>query len=602
VRRIIPVLALLHLAGCGEDKATILYISVTARDGVPVQPTTLEVIFAHEGERLPTILTKNNRGQPPSIPTSFVIRAEGRKGPAEVTVKSKDDHDYVTGEGTAAVEIAAGGRSDATVTLLPADVQINSRYQEDQIFSTDLSGPAWGRQVSAAGDGSFVVVWEDWSNALARFDIYYRMFDKTGIPRMNAVTGKAEEHVANEYNHIYDMPTVAVQDDGRFVVAWQRNDLTAKTYKIYSRAFTSDGKPDAMSDSGHEIEISGAEVTGDLHASVPFVTALKDDDRGYVVVWQQMNTTTAEVKGRFLGPNGAPTKMFNGKNEPFSVSGSFTLASPPFAAPVVAPGANKGFMVVWNDKGALKGRAFAQKASPIGSAAIDIDTAKSGKVTETAVCYLPYGYAVAWSDSLATPPDADGTSIRFRRFDLNGVAKDDQEFTLNTSVAGNQHQPAIANRPDGSLLAVWTTQHSTPDAGGGIRGRRMLSNGIPVGNDFQINTTTIDAQDKPSVSRHTIDSFIVGFMDNSRTYPDTLGSGIRARLVYPDFAPKDGQIGGLCEVANQNTCAAELYCAQTFTGPRCLNKCIKGQAAGCVNGGTCQTLSGTEVVDLCLVK
>jgi hypothetical protein len=591
-------LLLLSAPGCGGGTATLLVVTVTAKEGV-AQPALLHVVFSNEGDRNEQVLTKNNRDQPPTLPTSFAIRADGRKGPAEISIRAKDDHDVVIGEGSGTAEIVADKRVDLVVTLYPTDFQVNARYQEDQIFSTDIGGAAFGRQVAAAADGSFVVVWEDFSSVMQRFDAYYRLFDKNGVPRLNAVTGKSEENTANESNDVYDMPAVAVQDDGRFVISFQRFNKTANTSQIFSRAFTSDGKPDAASDSGHEIQLSGPEVTGSLHGEAPFVAALKDDDRGYIVVWHQENGTNLEVKGRFLGPNGVPTKTANGKNEPFSIATITAGAQLVYPSPAVAAGVNKGFMVVWNDNGALKGRSYAAKAAPI-SVTFDVDTTKSGKVLEANISWLSYGYAVGWTDQLAVPPDSEGSCIRFRRFDLNGAAKDDQEFTLNTSVAGNQRHPSLSTRSDGSILVAWSTDNAASDPLGGIRARRVLSNGIPVGNDFQVNTTTIDRQEKPSVAARGQESFIVGFVDNSRTPPDTLGSGIRARLLYPEYRPSDGQIGALCDVANQGSCAADLYCAQSYSGPRCLNRCDKATPS-CPNGGTCTTLSGAEI-NLCLYK
>jgi hypothetical protein len=587
-RSLLLLLLALHVlsAGCGKEKATALLVQVVVKNGV-ARASSLEVTFSHGGDRLPNILSAGGELIP--FPTSFVILANGREGPVEVAVKAKDASEYVIGEGLASGTLIPDGTAKLQLVLYPTDFQVNARFQGDQFFSTEA---AFGRGVAAAPEGSFVGVWEDACGPLARCDIYYRLFDRTATPRLNVVTGKSEEHTANQANDVYDMPAVAMQESGNFVVAWQRSLVSSSTFKIYSRAFTSDGRPDPGAASGGEVEISGSDAAT-AKPSVPYVAALRD--KGYVVVWQQQNGSTWEIKGRYLGSSGAPAAAYNGSSDPFTVT-SFTTASTTRPAPAVAPGVNQGFMVVWNEGGAVKGRPYGQKAVPL-KAAVEVDATKSGKVEEINIGTLSYGYAVIWTDTVKVGPDTDGSSIRIRRFELNGAPfqTTEGEYTVNTSVAGNQSEPAIATRVDGSLLAVWTTAHTAQDPEGGIRGRRILSNFLPVGNDFAINTTQVGPQEKPSVAAASSEGFIVLFVDSSKTSPDTLGSGIRGRLVYPEYRATDGQIGALCDDV---PCGANLSCKVTETGNRCVARC-EGTST-CDHGGVCKTLSGTPPEKVCI--
>lgn len=583
-RRLLP-LAVLAIAAssCEKEKATALHVQVVAKDGVP-PASSLEVSFSNDGDRLPSILSKGSSTI--DFPASFVILAGGRQGPVEVSVKAKNESDYVVGEGLAAGTLVTDTVAELQLVLYPTDFQVNARFQGDQFFSTEAG---FGRAVAAAPDGSFVGVWEDACGPLSRCDVYYRLFDRAGAPKLNAVTGKSEEYTANEANDLYDMPAVAMQESGNFLVAWLRMGTSSK---IYGRAFTSDGRPDPSAASGAEIELSGSDVASSK-PSVPCVAALRD--KGYVVVWQQLNGSTWEIKGRFLGANGAPAPTSIGTTDPFTVT-SFTTTSTKRPQPCVAPGVNQGFMVVWNEAGAVKGRAYGQKALPL-KGVVELDATKSGLVEEVNVGYLAYGYAAIWTDNVKVGPDTDGSAIRIRRLELNGspYQATEIEHTINTSVAGNQSDPAIATRPDGSLLAVWTTGHPAQDPEGGIRGRKILSNFLPVGSDFAINTTQVGEQARPSVAASSSESFIVLWVDSSKTPPDTLGSGIRGRLVYPEYRTTDGQIGALCD---DSPCGANLSCKVTETGSRCVARC--DTSTSCEHGGVCKTLSGTPPEKVCI--
>jgi VCBS repeat-containing protein len=72
------------------------------------------------------------------------------------------------------------------------------------------------------------------------------------------------------------------------------------------------------------------------------------------------------------------------------------------------------------------------------------------------------------------------------------------EFRLNQATAGDQGQPTITALADGGFIATW--QSSGQDGSGlGIYARRFDASGAPVGNEFQVNTTTDFDQETPSV-------------------------------------------------------------------------------------------------------
>ncbi|MFH1131696.1 MAG: hypothetical protein V1754_10195, partial [Pseudomonadota bacterium] len=92
-------------------------------------------------------------------------------------------------------------------------------------------------------------------------------------------------------------------------------------------------------------------------------------------------------------------------------------------------------------------------------------------------------------------------------------------------------------------------------------------------------------QARPSVVGRGNDAFVVAFRDDSKAGPDIRGSGIRARIIYPDFQPTDGQIGATCNSSYK--CDTTLSCVSTENdGSRCLPNC--SQQSDCIQGGECK--------------
>jgi len=584
-RRSMLALALIGLAACPSGQATVLVVQVTGKPGT-YSPTTLDVsLTPQSGSAERTLLTKG--GQPITLPTSFVIRADGWSGPATLAIKAKDDKDRLLGEGQTGVSIVPDEEVGFTVEIFPADFSANDRYQASQFFSTQASA----RQLSSDGKGNVVGVWEDQECPLGRCDVYYRMFDANAQPKLNGVTNKTEEHVANEANATYDMPAVAMQSDGSFVLAWYRADSSSSTYDICSRTFLANGRPDDQSDSGHEIVLS---ASGATNLGVPDVAALTD--KNYVVVWHQVKNNNWQVMGRFLGPHGVPTKPGVGVNEPFLVAEFANAGNPVLPNPAVAPGPNKGFMVTWrHDQAKLWGRSYNALAVPNIAAFSVSGTSKVGGFD---VGPRLDGYAVVWEDSQVCATDSAPPCIRFRRYNLVGAALE-TPWTVNTTGAGKQQQPAVAMRGDGSMLVAWTsTTDGTQDNDGGIRGRRVLSVGLPMGDDYPLNTTTTQVQDTPSLAAFNTDSFFVLFRDDSQLGPDTDQAGIRGRVLYASYSVSDGKIGALCDT--NSPCVTGFKCINSGVGNRCLRTC-DAKKPDCPDGGKCETLSG-GFGDICMYK
>ena len=560
-RPALTALLLVLAVGCGDDPtATLLYVNVMARDGVPSAPA-LAVTLSQGSASEETRFLQAENSPTMEFPSSFVIRADGRSGTARVNLQARTHASLTVGDilaqGQATATLEAGRRVDMTVWLEPQDVQV-----KDKITPAGVYGNRPG--VAGDGQGNHVIVWED-SSGGSSFDILFRLFDKKGTRLYTDALKQSREH----------QPAVAMQQAGSalgsFVVAWVRG--SGGKGAIFSQNMNKSGKSAGLS---QPVSLSALASHPRIAARLP---------SGYFVVWQEEDASggTHRIMGRVLNSQGLPATGPTGQPQPFLIS-SFTRGSAD-PLPAVAADAQGGAMVVWNAGGTVKGTVYATVGGSLKLVSGNYQLAKTdtGQAAAPDVAALPYGYAVIWSDKSSFAPDTSGQCIKLRRFSSGGVGLA-AEYTLNTTTSQDQLNPSLAARGrDGSLLATWTSKDATGiDPDGSVRARALLHNGLPVGDDFLVNTATSGPQQSSAVATHAGDGFTLVFTDGAGGSP-----ALRSRFIFPDYVGADGQVGALCE--GQNQCSPSLYCVSTQAGRRCLAPCKGGATAACLNGGVCFT-------------
>ncbi len=107
------------------------------------------------------------------------------------------------------------------------------------------------------------------------------------------------------------------------------------------------------------------------------------------------------------------------------------------------------------------------------------------------------GYVVVWQSNLQ---DGSGEGVFAQRMDANGVGIG-PESRVNTSTNSSQSDPAVAGLPNGDFVVVWTDDVADGNSYG-IYAQRFNSAGASLGTEFRINTQTSSTQYQPSVSAH----------------------------------------------------------------------------------------------------
>ena len=105
------------------------------------------------------------------------------------------------------------------------------------------------------------------------------------------------------------------------------------------------------------------------------------------------------------------------------------------------------------------------------------------------------------------------------------------QFQVNTSTFSHQMLASVAADTVGNFVVVWTSQQSQgdDDSGRSIQGQRYNASGAPLGGEFQINTYTTNTQHEPEVAMDGQGNFVVTWSSVSSGGTDTDGRSIHGQ-------------------------------------------------------------------------
>jgi hypothetical protein len=403
--------------------------------------------------------------------------------------------------------------------------------------------------VAAGDDGDFVVVWDSSGQDGSSNGIFARRFSSNGAAQ------SVEFQVNTTTIGFQDIPAVAAEDSGDFVVAWESpGDIHAQRFLAGTpsptatatlsptatrtvtptRTATSTATPTAtpspsrtptpgaVSPLGGEFQVNT--FTLDLQR-LPSVAA--DASGQFVVVWQSLEQDGSGygVFARRFSASGSAL------GAAFQVNTYVTSAQ---AGPMVARHGGGDFVVVWHSAqdGAGTG-VFGRRFNAIGSPqAIEFqaNVYATGAQDESVVAIGGDGaFAVAW-ESYGEDGASDGVFVR--RFTSAGTAQG-AEIHVNSFTLGAQGNPMIGMGSGGSFVVVWESE-GQDGFSGGVFGRRFDSNGAPQAVEFQVNTVTANSQSSPGLAVAGAGQFVVAWESEGQ---DGAAGGVFARRFDASGTP-----------------------------------------------------------------
>jgi len=131
------------------------------------------------------------------------------------------------------------------------------------------------------------------------------------------------------------------------------------------------------------------------------------------------------------------------------------------------------------------------------------------------------------------------------------------EFRVNTETNGDQFGPVIARLSNGGMVVVWNSEGQDGDSHG-IYAQLYDANGLKLGGEFLVNTTTANAQNAPTVSALSGGGFVVGWASVAQ---DGYDYGVYAQR----FSNAGAKLGGEFR-ANTETANAQFGVSSAGTG------------------------------------
>ena len=147
------------------------------------------------------------------------------------------------------------------------------------------------------------------------------------------------------------------------------------------------------------------------------------------------------------------------------------------------------------------------------------------------------GFVVAWE---SYQQDGSGYGVYTQIFDEYG-AKVGTELLVNTTTSESQKNPSVSALGEGGFVINWESQSS------GVQGYDIYSqifsnDGIAVGGEFVVNSTTGGAQTSPIITELSGGEFVIAWQSDTDLYAqmyDANGSAIGDEFIINTFTAND---------------------------------------------------------------
>ncbi len=499
------VLLALAFGACSDE--TYLVVTVQARPTVH-DVATLEVTQQNNGTTRTDTLELDGH----AFPTTFSISVANRTGDLALTLTGKASDGTIMAAGTATTAFDAG---DASVQLDPADFVVNTDYAMDEFLTTDFE--TVGYQISATADDTWTAAFRN--TCTNTCSIFARTFGPDGqAVKTAAAAGTNAYAVSSTTTQQGAFPAIASTGSASIAV-WDFTDTVGGGTGIACRGIDATGALTAGQ------RALATDATADTVVVAPLPTG------NYAVAWQ-VTSPAAEIHTVIAKPDCTTLNA-----TPAAVTIIAGTQDGPHRASVAANG--MAVLYAWITDGAVHVRPASTGAtfSLPETTVVAPPAGQDAEAVRVVAMGAGFGLAIRYASRTGGMPG----QLVLVRTSTTGLAmgspvlisdKTGSDFTTGHRGFG------IAARADGATLLVWgQCDDGSPSSCDGrldIYGRLIGVTGEALGEPFVIPTTTVGSQTDPSVVALS-DSFAVAWTDDSKAPPDTDGTAVRARVIYPQF-------------------------------------------------------------------
>ena len=342
------------------------------------------------------------------------------------------------------------------------------------------------------------------------------------------------EIFVNDGGDIDTQATIASAADGSFVVSWKHTDDASQVESIFLRRYDPTGAP-----LGPEFAVPDG--TGGYRA--PPEIAMAGDGR-FIVVWQGYSppgddTSSGSIKGQLFDAGGGP------EGSEFQVN-TTTLGYQYY--PSVSMANDGSFIVAWTSNSSsfpdppepeIRARRFDALGLPL-AADFQVNSYVTSTQTDTDIAIEPGGrFIVVWTSDGSAADDDSSTSVQARRYDAFGLPLGDQ-FQVNSHTTSSQRSPEVSISESGFVVTWASSSSPGDDPYASIVARAFDAAGDPDGSDFQVNTYTLSYQEYPDVAASSAGDFVIVWHSSGSPGDDNDYESIQARPSVRSLLFVDG--------------------------------------------------------------
>ena len=370
--------------------------------------------------------------------------------------------------------------------------------------------------------------------------------------------------------------SIAILADGRIVIAWTDSSVTGDDTSgtaIRAQVLNDDGTP-----AGAEFLVNTSTASGQWESSI---TAL--DDGRFVITWTDFSADSSVIRAQMFSADGtkvgaeilAATEDYGTPFQPvttwlpdgrfviawnvlelgqsadilvkfqlFNADGSQngpfihipSLGSPDRRVSDITTLSDGRFVIMWTGRAQINAdtpsdviaQIYHADGTLIGPAFV-INTTTNGAQSAARATELTDGRILfTWTDDSRTSGDTS-LSVRAQICDTDGL-KIGSQFLVNTTTTGIQNGVSSAALPDGRFVITWTDYSRTSQD---IRSQVFNADGSKAGDEFVVNTATNGNQYGANVVSMADGRFMVTWTDDSRSGNDLSSTAIRAQIFDP---------------------------------------------------------------------
>jgi hypothetical protein len=316
--------------------------------------------------------------------------------------------------------------------------------------------------IAMDNNGDFVVVWDSYQDGL-RNNIYAQRYHSDG-------SRAGSEFIANTLStSSQSTPTVAMDDDGDFVIAWASN--REGDQGIYAQRYYSDGTPN-----GSDFHVNTYTISSQSRPR-----AAMDSDGDFVITWTSINQ-------EFYGSNyGVYAQRYDSNGTP-SPQGEFLVNTRTTAGQgiqAVAMDGDGDFVVTWQSdyQDGNNTGVFAQRFNSSGGTAGSEFLVNSNTIQrqyQPAVAMDNNGdFVITWE---SYQQDGSGFGIYAQRYNSDGSKPltNGSEFQVNFYTFSDQSDTAIAMNSSGQFVIAWDSFKVEGNFDLGVSAKKFNTDGSAV--------------------------------------------------------------------------------------------------------------------------